>query len=113
MFSRITSQVKFLALTSLSQDLLLIEPKIRHNSPKLCSEGSWVTQGESVFNTQSQNSSNAMLPLQVEQGPRKGRKRKNYGVWEIGGGRKAAGGDSDVVLPDSHLTGTDGGVAEK
>lgn len=54
-----------------------------------------------------------MLPLQVEQGPGKGRKRKNYGVWEIGGGRKVAGGDSDVVLLDSHLTGTDGGVAEK
>ena len=54
-----------------------------------------------------------MLPLQVEQGPRKGRKRKNYGVWEIGGGRKGAGGDSDVVLLDSHLTGTDGGVVEK
>ena len=84
-FSRITSQVKFFALTLLSLDLpfgFWTEPKIRYNSPKLCSEGSWVTHRKSFFHTQNQNSSNAMLPLQIEPGPKWGRKKKK--LWGLG-----------------------------
>ena len=37
----------------------------------------------SFFHTQNQNSSNTMLPHQIEPGRRWGRKGKNYVVWEI------------------------------
>ena len=46
MFSRVTSQVKFLALKFLSQDLLQTEPQIRCNSLKLFSEGSWLSNAK-------------------------------------------------------------------
>lgn len=56
-----------------------------------------------------------MLPLQIELGPRWGRKRKNYVVWEIEGGREGGSrwNHSDVVLLDSHFVETDGDVVEK